>query len=150
MTTSSGNDNVSSNSRTSRRDYEPRTKIFNINNANSLETTTEPQTRALFLGQIFPFLGESLKVITGITILVLGILYMQQDKLLYIPEIEGITRNNFENPPGYRNPGEYNIPFETNMIETKDGVAVHSWLLLHPNAKEKKLPTIIFFHGNAG
>jgi pimeloyl-ACP methyl ester carboxylesterase len=36
------------------------------------------------------------------------------------------------------------------MIRCEDGVSIHSWLLLHPNSKVQKKPTIVFFHGNAG
>jgi len=36
------------------------------------------------------------------------------------------------------------------MIQTEDGISIHSWLLLHPNSLIEKIPTIIFFHGNAG
>ena len=38
------------------------------------------------------------------------------------------------------------------MIKCEDGVTIHSWLLYHPsnNNNNNELPTIIFFHGNAG
>ncbi len=37
------------------------------------------------------------------------------------------------------------------MIKCEDGVTIHSWLLYHPSsANNQELPTIIFFHGNAG
>ena len=37
------------------------------------------------------------------------------------------------------------------MIRCEDGTTIHSWLLYHPDHNSsKKLPTIIFFHGNAG
>ena len=37
------------------------------------------------------------------------------------------------------------------MIQCEDGVSIHSWLLYQPSAaKNKDIPTIIFFHGNAG
>ena len=104
----------------------------------------------MFVGNILPIIGNAASVaLAGLT-LALGFLYFQQDKLLYIPEIGDISRSNASNPPGYRSPAEYNIPFETHMIQTGDGNEVHSWLLLHPNSKEDALPTIIFFHGNAG
>ncbi|KAL7550919.1 hypothetical protein ACHAWF_014124 [Thalassiosira exigua] len=72
--------------------------------------------------------------------------------MLYIPTIDVVGRDNNQNPPGYRSPAEYDVPFETHMIESSssDGVSVHSWLLLHPKSKELQLPTIVFFHGNAG
>jgi len=80
----------------------------------------------------------------------LGLLYVKQGDLLYIPTIDGIGRYNHHNPKGYRSPAEYSVPFETHMIKSTDDVAVHSWLLLHPESKKRQLPTIVFFHGNAG
>lgn len=38
--------------------------------------------------------------------------------------------------------------FEEHYIKTEDGAVVHAWLLLHANAEA--LPTIVYFHGNAG
>jgi pimeloyl-ACP methyl ester carboxylesterase len=37
------------------------------------------------------------------------------------------------------------------MIEAADGISIHSWLLYHPDdAQKRKVPTVIWFHGNAG
>jgi abhydrolase domain-containing protein 13 len=50
-------------------------------------------------------------------------------------------------PP--RSPDEHGITdFEEHFIKTKDGAVVHAWLLLH--AQSQALPTIVYFHGNAG
>lgn len=87
---------------------------------------------------------------TGLIALAAGLLYVKQESLLYFPEIGGIPRRPASNPRGYRSPSEYNIPFESNMITCEDGVSIHSWLLLQPNSKSARRPTIIFFHGNAG
>jgi len=87
---------------------------------------------------------------TGLIAIVAGLLYAKQESLLYFPEIGGIPRRPASNPRRYRSPSEYNIPFETHMIRCEDGVSIHSWLLLHPNSKAQRQPTIIFFHGNAG
>lgn len=108
-------------------------------------------TRSMFLGNILTLLGDTTTVvITGIA-LALGLLYVKQDSLLYIPEMDGLPRQNELNPPGYKSPAEYNIPFETHMIPTDEGKhAMHSWLLLHPRSKQDNLPTIMFLHGNAG
>ena len=73
-----------------------------------------------------------------------------QESLLYFPSIGGVPRRPADNPRRYRSPGEHGIPYETHFIKCDDGISIHSWLLLHPHAKEKKLPTIVFFHGNAG
>lgn len=75
----------------------------------------------------------------------------QQESLLYFPSLGGVPRHCTQNPRRYRSPSEHNIPFETHMIKCEDGTTIHSWLLYHPaNNAQEKLPTIIFFHGNAG
>lgn len=79
------------------------------------------------------------------------ILNAQQESLLYFPSIGGVPRHPSENPRRYRSPSEHNIPFETHMVKCADGIAIHSWLLYHPdNAQKRRVPTIIWFHGNAG
>jgi len=70
--------------------------------------------------------------------------------LLEILEIHGLSRENSSNPDGYKSPHEYSIPYETNMILCQDGVSIHSWLLYQPKSKTESVPTILFFHGNAG
>ena len=40
------------------------------------------------------------------------------------------------------------IEYEEYFIQTSDQASIHTWLLLQSNSKE--VPTIIFFHGNAG
>ena len=104
----------------------------------------------LLLGNILPFVGKAAISVGTIGVGILALLYFKQGNLLYIPTIDVIGRDNSQNPPGYRSPSEYGIPFETHLIPSVDGVAVHSWLLLHPQSKERQLPTIVFFHGNAG
>lgn len=89
-------------------------------------------------------------VVAGVGSIAVGLLYLKQDSLLYFPEIGGIPRKPGSNPRRYRSPDEHNIPFETHMIPCEDGVSIHSWLLLHPNAKNERIPTLMFFHGNAG
>ena len=81
--------------------------------------------------------------------IVLVLLYKYQNKMLYHPAIPGMPVSPDENPDGFRHPGERNVPFEDVMIETADGEMVHSWLMLRPNDSEK-VPTLIYFHGNAG
>ena len=112
-----------------------------------LKSSTSP---ALLLGNVLPFLEKAAISVGTIGLGILALLYVKQGDLLYIPTIDMIGRDNSQNPPGYRSPGEYGIPFENHHIQSVDGVEVHSWFLLHPQSKERNLPTIIFFHGNAG
>jgi pimeloyl-ACP methyl ester carboxylesterase len=87
-------------------------------------------------------------LVAGLGAVVATILYFKQDSLLYFPEIGGIPRRPDKNPRRYRSPGEHQIPFETHRIACADGVYIHSWLLLRGEAKN--IPTLLFFHGNAG
>lgn len=87
----------------------------------------------------------------GVGIVVAAILYMKQDNLLYFPTIGGLPKSPRRNPRGYRSPSEYeDLPFESAMIPCQDGVKIHSWLIFEGNDLNKKVPTVIFFHGNAG
>lgn len=86
---------------------------------------------------------------TAVVLVALASLYINQEKLLYIPQLDPDTpRNNASNPPGYKTPSEYDLPFEEHWIRTEDGVEIHTWLLLQASPSNK--PTIVFFHGNAG
>lgn len=92
-------------------------------------------------------------VVVGLVAVLVGLLYVKQDSLLYYPEIGGIPRRPSQNPRRYRSPDEHQVPFETHMIRCEDGVRIHSWLMLRRKADSSdnnKIPTIVFFHGNAG
>jgi hypothetical protein len=115
-----------------------------------------------FGGALLSWLWFGGKLVGGLCLTVTVILYLNQDKLLYIPNGPGIPRTPEENPPGMRSPDEWSrngqklrrgvatvpIPFEDVMIKTKDNVSIHTWLLLQEEAENS--PTLIYFHGNAG
>lgn len=98
-------------------------------------------------------------VLVGLVAMAGGLLYAKQESLLYLPSVKGqIPRHNQENPQGLRSPTERGVEqwFDVR-IPTADGIWIHAWYLIHPSAFEKqqtqqvaKLPTILFFHGNAG
>lgn len=121
-----------------------------------LTTSGNTVSSSPFLSSLLSVAVKGGTVISGLVSIALGLLYMKQDNLLYFPEISGVPRRPRSNPRKYRSPDEYNLPFESHMIQTADGVSIHSWLLLQqPNNSSKnsdlnKIPTIIFFHGNAG
>ena len=90
-------------------------------------------------------------------------LYANQDSLLYFPSPPGFPKTPSENPIGYRLPSDWTkdakfvrgdankidaIPFEEAFVKTEDGVDLHTWLMLQPNSDD--VPTLIYFHGNAG
>ncbi|KAL7557449.1 hypothetical protein ACA910_001454 [Epithemia clementina (nom. ined.)] len=94
-------------------------------------------------------------VIVGLVAMAGGLLYAKQESLLYLPTVQGqIPRHNSQNPQGLRSPTERGVQHWFNVrIPTTDGIRIHAWYLLHPVALQqpsRKLPTLIFFHGNAG
>lgn len=102
-----------------------------------------------FLSMLASFTLKASKVLGGLFVILAGVLYVKQDKLLYFPEIGGIPRRPQNNPRGYRSPEERQLPYESHMITCADGVQIHAWLLLSLPDSET-VPTIVFFHGNAG
>lgn len=116
------------------------------------QTITAKDIGGGILGKLVRFSWRCSACVSGFVALVAGALYWKQDSLLYFPTIGGVPRHPSQNPRKYRSPSEHNIPFETHMIKCEDGVTIHSWLLYHPSStsNNKALPTIIFFHGNAG
>jgi abhydrolase domain-containing protein 13 len=114
------------------------------------------------------------KLVLGIGSVIATLLYFKQDSMLYFPEVGGIPRRPRNNPRRYRSPAEHQIPFESHQIPCDDGVHIHAWLLLRqtppvvvpPSSSSSSstsegnpaattppmntIPTILFFHGNAG
>jgi pimeloyl-ACP methyl ester carboxylesterase len=82
--------------------------------------------------------------------LVATLLYFKQESLLYFPEIGGIPRRPDGNPRKYRSPAEHNVHFEDVKMPCEDGVHIHGWLMLRTPAANNPLPTLVYFHGNAG
>lgn len=95
----------------------------------------------------------------SIVTLILSLLYVHQDKLLYMPNPPGLPKTPEQNPSGCISPNEWNtdgefcqrascipIPYEDVTITTDDGENIHAWLLF----KSPTAPTLIYFHGNAG
>ena len=109
---------------------------------------------AMITNILLRLLSRCTTILTGLTGLALGVLYVKQESLLYHPTIAGqVPRHLADNPRRFRSPSEHNVPFETIMITCADGLAIHSWLLYHPpssSSSSSLRPTIIWFHGNAG
>ena len=91
---------------------------------------------------------------SGIVLIGGFVLYINQNKLLYMPNPPGFPPKPEDNPRGWRSPEEWrgrvstDFTFEENMVTTMDGEKINTWLILHENSS--KVPTIIYFHGNAG
>lgn len=95
-----------------------------------------------------------LLICSGVVLFGGYVLYLNQDKLLYMPNPPGFPPVPDKNPRGFRSPKEWKgrvskkFTFEDRMITTIDGEKIHTWLILHENSAN--VPTIIYFHGNAG
>lgn len=100
------------------------------------------------------------KCTLGLVTVIILTLYTNQDRLLYIPTPPGFPKTPAENPVPNQSPKDWNIhgkvshgktdsiPFIEENIETSDGKLIHTWLMLQPNSMS--VPTLIYFHGNAG
>lgn len=112
--------------------------------------------------RLFSWMCFGAKVCGGILVSLAFVLYVNQDKLLYMPNPPGFPKTPQENPPGFISPKEWTqtgkmihprnigkpIHHEEHFVETTDGKRIHIWLLLQDNSEI--LPTLIYFHGNAG
>ena len=120
------------------------------------------QERALNMSYI-DYVTSGVKFIVGLLAIALGTLYVYQDNMLYYPNPPGLPKTVDENPQGFNSPQQWNkdgssnlqskvgsdpIPFEDTFVTTDDGAKVHLWLMLHDNSAN--VPTLIYFHGNAG
>jgi len=99
------------------------------------------------------------KCTLGLVTVIILTLYTNQDRLLYIPTPPGFPKSPADNPVPNQSPGDWNIhgrlsngtdsiPFIEENVETSDGKLIHTWLMLQPNSMN--VPTLIYFHGNAG
>lgn len=90
-------------------------------------------------------------------------LYVNQDKILYIPNPPGMPKTPDENPRYLRSPLEWDITgnranhntpmdkkltFLEEFIVTDDNISIHTWIILQKESR--KCPTLVYFHGNAG
>lgn len=75
---------------------------------------------------------------------IIGILYNLQDLFVYHPQEPPESKFYIEQPT------LYNLPYENINLVTMDSVNIHSYLLKQPAANFGRVPTIVFFHGNAG
>ncbi|XP_049288172.1 protein ABHD13 [Anopheles funestus] len=73
-----------------------------------------------------------------------GILYHAQDNLLYHPELPANSRIFIPVP------SMHGLPYETLHLKTRDAVSLHAFWIRHPGDKGRYVPTIVYFHGNAG
>lgn len=75
---------------------------------------------------------------------VAGILYHREDQLVYRPESPANSRIYVPAP------SIFNLPYQSIYIRSGDGTMLHMFFISQPEDKAKKVPTLLFLHGNAG
>lgn len=83
-------------------------------------------------------------LIPNFNLISLGVLYNLQDIFVYHPQEPPESKYYIEQP------SLYNLPYENLNFVTSDSVNIHSYLLKQPENLFSRVPTIVFFHGNAG
>jgi len=93
---------------------------------------------------LFYWLYGGLLALAAVVFGVSGVLYKAGDKLLYHPD----------QPPHSRvfvpTPAMFDLPFDNLFIPSRDGTLLHLFLVKQPGDKSATVPTILYFHGNAG
>lgn len=93
------------------------------------------------------------QLIFALAVLLVLTLVVRQRSLIYAPVPPGAQRSPRDNPPQFRSPERWGLPFEDVKIVTEDGVKLHAWLVYQPEdvCEELGVPyTLVYFHGNAG
>lgn len=83
-------------------------------------------------------------IIDVILVIFSVIFYYAQDLLLYHPDLPANSRIYIPIP------SLHNLPHETVSIRTPDKVTLHAFWVSQPEERSKSVPTIVYFHGNAG
>lgn len=73
-----------------------------------------------------------------------GILYHGEDQLLYHPKFPADSRVYVPAP------SIFSLPYETIYTRSGDGTMLHMFFVSQPEDRVKKVPTVLFLHGNAG
>ena len=79
----------------------------------------------------------------ALILLTFVLLYQTQSSLLYHPEMPGNERLYVAYPPE-------GFDFEEDTITTEDGIHLHCYFVKQNSDIMKDVPTLIYFHGNAG
>lgn len=73
-----------------------------------------------------------------------GILYHREDQLVYHPEWPANSRVYVPAP------SILNLPYQSIYTRSGDGTMLHMFFISQPEDRAKKVPTLLFLHGNAG
>lgn len=98
--------------------------------------------------------GKVSAVVVGIMGCIVAYIATKQDKLLYMPQPPGYPTDPSMFPPAMRSPAAYDAALGWSWreleIPTSDGELLHGWAMLQVGARAKEVPTLVFWHGNAG
>ena len=97
----------------------------------------------LFLILIYWMYGGVIILILLI-ITVIGGLYHYQDSLVYYPEQPESARVFVQTP------SSLGLPYESVCLTTKDGTKIAGYFIKQPMGLISRVPTLLYFHGNAG
>ncbi|CAK63677.1 unnamed protein product (macronuclear) [Paramecium tetraurelia] len=101
-----------------------------------------------FIQSLLSLIGNIVIVALMLTIGLLVLLYFQQNSLIYLPSFQGFPQSPSQNMNGLRNPSERNLQYEDVEIGTLDRQKLKGWLIKQNDSSN--VPTVIFFHENAG
>ena len=97
----------------------------------------------LILILLYWMYGKVLILVVLIATLI-GALYHYQDSLLYYPEQPESSRVFVQLP------SSLGLPYENHFLTTKDNVQIASYFIKQDGPLATKVPTVLYFHGNAG
>lgn len=100
-----------------------------------------------FLATIFAFFKQLLTIFSVLILLFFIYMYLNQNNLIYCPEISGI-RYPEQNPLPYQNPNQKKLRYKPVTITTKDNFKLAGWLVYKEEFKQ--MSTLIYFQENAG
>lgn len=123
---------------------------------SSVEEAGEEAASTLWMVWIFNLclsvLYRLVQFALGVMLIVLVMLVSRQRSILYVPVPPGTTRSPGDNPPLFRNPAAWRLPYEDVWVTAEDGTRTHAWLVYQPRAScTAGAPfTFLYLHGNAG
>lgn len=83
-------------------------------------------------------------ILVLLIVTVIGGLYHYQDSLVYYPEQPESARIFVQTP------SSLGLPFENVFLTTEDGFKIVAYFIKQPPSQMSKVPTVLYFHGNAG
>lgn len=103
----------------------------------------------MFIVSLFEFLLKIGFYLGFFLLLSLVMVYLMQNRMLYIPDAPSQAfRYPENNPKTYRNPGERNMLYDDVAVTTKDKLVLRGWFIKQKTPLSHE--TVIYFHENAG